>query len=101
MIDVELIFNVPLKDGRDLKIMAVQIRHPDTYEYIGYIGEHRVALPSFEARDALKWASRVLNSNSICPECSETGERDSGGSHPWGESINLPCGCGAENNEVK
>ena len=28
-----------------------------------------------------------------CPECSDTGERDSGGMHPWGESILLPCDC--------
>ena len=28
-----------------------------------------------------------------CPECSDTGERDSGGIHPWGESILLPCDC--------
>ena len=28
-----------------------------------------------------------------CPECSDTGERDSGGMYPWGESILLPCDC--------
>lgn len=28
-----------------------------------------------------------------CPECNDTGERDSGGTHPWGEPIYLPCDC--------
>lgn len=28
-----------------------------------------------------------------CPECTGTGERDSGGTHPWGEAIYLPCDC--------
>lgn len=28
-----------------------------------------------------------------CPECKGTGERDSGGTHPWGEPAMLPCDC--------
>ena len=28
-----------------------------------------------------------------CPDCNDTGERDSGGSHPWGEPVLLPCDC--------
>lgn len=28
-----------------------------------------------------------------CPECNDTGERDSGGTHPWGEPVFLPCDC--------
>lgn len=28
-----------------------------------------------------------------CPECRGTGERDSGGTHPWGWAIYLPCDC--------
>jgi len=28
-----------------------------------------------------------------CPECNDTGERDSGGTHPWGEPVYLPCDC--------
>lgn len=28
-----------------------------------------------------------------CPECNDTGERDSGGTHPCGEPIYLPCDC--------
>lgn len=28
-----------------------------------------------------------------CPECNDTGERDSGGTHPWGEPIYLACDC--------
>ena len=26
-----------------------------------------------------------------CEECSGTGWRDSGGSHPWGDAVYLPC----------
>ena len=28
-----------------------------------------------------------------CPECNDTGERDSGGTPPWGEPVYLPCDC--------
>ena len=28
-----------------------------------------------------------------CPECGDTGQRDSGGSYPWGETVYLPCDC--------
>ena len=28
-----------------------------------------------------------------CPECNDTGERDSGGTTPWGEPVYLPCDC--------
>ena len=28
-----------------------------------------------------------------CPECNGTGQRDSGGTHPWGEPVYLPCEC--------
>ena len=28
-----------------------------------------------------------------CHECNDTGERDSGGTHPWGEPVYLPCDC--------
>ena len=28
-----------------------------------------------------------------CPDCNGTGERDSGGTHPWGEPVYLPCDC--------
>lgn len=28
-----------------------------------------------------------------CPECNDTGERDSGGTHPWGGPIYLSCDC--------
>lgn len=28
-----------------------------------------------------------------CPECNGTGERDTGGSLPWGEWISAPCDC--------
>ena len=28
-----------------------------------------------------------------CLDCNDTGERDSGGTHPWGEPVYLPCDC--------
>jgi hypothetical protein len=28
-----------------------------------------------------------------CPECGDTGMRDTGGVHPWGEHISVPCDC--------
>ena len=28
-----------------------------------------------------------------CLECSDTGQRDSGGIHPWGEPVLMPCDC--------
>ena len=28
-----------------------------------------------------------------CHECNDTGARDSGGTHPWGEPVLLPCDC--------
>lgn len=31
-----------------------------------------------------------------CPECNDTGQRDTGGVYPWGESIFVPCDCDAE-----
>lgn len=31
---------------------------------------------------------------SRCPECEGSGLRDSGGVHPWGEHIQVPCDCG-------
>lgn len=30
----------------------------------------------------------------ICPDCKNTGSRDSGGQHPWGEAIYVSCDCG-------
>lgn len=26
-----------------------------------------------------------------CPDCNDEGVRDSGGAHPWGEPIFIPC----------
>lgn len=40
------------------------------------------------AREAVAAATR-LN----CPECKGTGQRDSGGTYPWGEGIFLACDC--------
>jgi hypothetical protein len=32
----------------------------------------------------------------VCPRCDDTGLADSGGSHPWGEPISIPCDCKEE-----
>ncbi len=37
--------------------------------------------------------SEELGPTPQCPECNDTGERDSGGTHPWGEPIYLACDC--------
>jgi len=29
----------------------------------------------------------------FCPDCMGTGMRDTGGTHPWGETIFVPCDC--------
>lgn len=34
-----------------------------------------------------------VSTNSACHECNSTGMRDSGGVHPWGEAIMVPCDC--------
>lgn len=36
---------------------------------------------------------RALLDKPECIKCCDTGEIDSGGVHPWGESINIPCEC--------
>lgn len=36
----------------------------------------------------------------VCPECNGTGERDSGGTMPWGAPAMLPCDCGAQEAEL-
>lgn len=32
----------------------------------------------------------------VCPDCNGSGLRDSGGTHPWGEPVMLPCDCGSQ-----
>ncbi len=34
-----------------------------------------------------------------CPKCCGTGEADSGGAHPWGEPVLIPCDCETEQAE--
>ncbi|HFL2728916.1 TPA: hypothetical protein ACGWTY_002858 [Pseudomonas aeruginosa] len=36
-----------------------------------------------------------------CPKCGGTGEADSGGVHPWGEPILIPCDCETEKAEAE
>ena len=35
----------------------------------------------------------AFRSEYICPDCNNTGQRDSGGTHPWGEAAYVPCDC--------
>ena len=35
-----------------------------------------------------------------CPECKGTGQRDSGGTHPWGEPAMMMCDCDAPQRAV-
>ena len=35
----------------------------------------------------------VAGYDPACPDCKGTGERDSGGTHPWGAPAMLPCDC--------
>ena len=37
----------------------------------------------------------TLGYDTDCPECSGTGQRDSGGTHPWGEPAMMMCDCDA------
>ena len=41
-------------------------------------------------------AKRHVTSKPGCPQCDGTGMRDSGGVHPWGEPIFIPCDCREE-----
>jgi len=36
---------------------------------------------------------RPREPKSDCPDCNGTGQRDSGGTQPWGEPISVPCEC--------
>lgn len=36
---------------------------------------------------------RALLDKPPCLKCGDSGEADSGGVHPWGEGINIPCDC--------
>lgn len=40
-------------------------------------------------------AQPALGYDPDCPECSGTGQRDSGGTHPWGEPAMMMCDCDA------
>lgn len=44
-----------------------------------------------KVREGMKWAAEIIRG--CCPECQGTGVRDSGGVHPWGEPISVPCDC--------
>jgi len=44
-----------------------------------------------KVREGMKRAAEIIRG--CCPECLGTGVRDSGGVHPWGEPISVPCDC--------
>lgn len=51
----------------------------------------------YDARAALTQPQLPESGESVeggeCQECGGTGMRDTGGVHPWGEHISIPCGC--------
>ena len=49
------------------------------------------AYGSEKVREGMRWAAEIIRGR--CPECLGTGVRDSGGVHPWGEPITVPCDC--------
>lgn len=44
-----------------------------------------------KVREGMQWSAEIIRGR--CPECLGTGVRDSGGVHPWGEPISVPCDC--------
>lgn len=63
---------------------------------VGYPGGFTRTVYSQDAKPTPKL--RVVER---CIFCGDTGERDSGGSQPWGAPILLPCGCGSERNSLR
>lgn len=59
-------------------------------QYDGTAVRHGARLPVVSRDAFLKWAKERLP----CVECDDTGMADSGGTHPWGECISIPCQCG-------
>lgn len=48
----------------------------------------------WQGEDVLRGVAEDF-ANQPCPKCGGSGEADSGGVHPWGEGINIPCDCGS------
>lgn len=81
-----------------------RLRDKQTEQIMPMIGP---LLDAFEAHkndlaeispELVKWLKNInqVMIGNECPECNGSGMRDSGGFYPWGEGINVPCGCGAE-----
>ncbi len=76
-------------DEQAAKLQEIADKYPQTRipEYRYSVENHRTA-----ARVIRGLAARPDPQPSVvCPECDDTGVRDSGGVHPWGEPIMLPC----------
>ncbi|HCF3719464.1 TPA: hypothetical protein NID03_006048 [Pseudomonas aeruginosa] len=55
------------------------------------------------ARELWKWPDRaaLAQPSPKCVKCGGTGEADSGGVHPWGEPVLIPCDCETEQEEAE
>ncbi|MFG9650924.1 hypothetical protein ACEP3U_21735 [Pseudomonas aeruginosa] len=71
-------------------------RHPAHETEIVRVVEHNhAAWKAWQARAALAQPSPK------CVKCGGTGEADSGGVHPWGEPVLIPCDCETEQAEAE
>ena len=72
----------------DKTVMYAKPSDADEFD-VEYIRADRAA-PEGQVR-----AQPALGYDTDCPECSGTGQRDSGGTHPWGEPAMMMCDCDA------
>lgn len=87
------LFTAKMFDGREFELHRQAIHHPDLFQYTMVFGPHRYEIT--DAEDELfAWLHRVFN-QPFCPHCALTGQRDHGGSYPWGQPITMPCECGS------
>ncbi|EPC1069808.1 DUF551 domain-containing protein [Enterobacter hormaechei] len=84
-----------------LEAEAVAIVEPSDYvtaaQLVGEEPRSKAVRPLFEG--ALSVGQKLYAAprldNPFCPKCGGTGLADSGGTHPWGEPISIPCDCTA------
>ncbi|MHA5516485.1 hypothetical protein ACVSKQ_01210, partial [Pseudomonas aeruginosa] len=53
------------------------------------------------AADAYRARAALAQPSPKCVKCGGTGEADSGGVHPWGEPVLIPCDCETEQAEAE
>ena len=73
--------------GRIAKLTDAQIRHLHPQLFAGTDPRAEAAQPT-------------LGYDPDCPDCKGTGQRDSGGTHPWGEPAMMMCDCDAPPHPV-